>query len=80
MFGLKALKDLPAMPDILAEDAAKHPQQLSLLEMDETGTPTDETDAVPDEETDAIPVSDDTSQLGEEDVKEMEAAAENKEG
>ena len=31
VFGLKTLKDLPAMPDILAEDAARHPQQLSLL-------------------------------------------------
>ena len=80
VFGLKALKDLPAMPDILAEDAAKHPQQLSLLEMDEERTPVAETAAVRDEETEAIPVSDDTSQLGEEDVKEMEAAAENKEG
>ena len=36
VFGLKTLKDLPAMPDILAEDAARHPQQLSLLEMEET--------------------------------------------
>ena len=49
VFGLKALKDLPAMPDILAEDAAKHPQQLSLLEMDEAGNagsmPGAETDA-----------------------------------
>ena len=70
VFGLKALKDLPAMPDILAEDAAKHPQQLSLLEMDEAGSPAAEADAVPDEENDAIPVSDDTSQLGEVDVKE----------
>ena len=34
VFGLKTLKDLPAMPDILAEDAAKHPRQLSLLDMD----------------------------------------------
>ena len=80
VFGLKALKDLPAMPDILAEDAAKHPQQLSLLEMDEAGSPAAEADAVPDEENDAISVSEGTSQLGEEDVKEMEAAAENKEG
>ena len=55
VFGLKALKDLPAMPDILAEDAAKHPQQLSLLEMDEAGTPAAETDAVPGAETDAVP-------------------------
>ena len=55
VFGLKALKDLPAMPDILAEDAAKHPQQLSLLEMDEAGTPAAETDAVPGTETDAVP-------------------------
>jgi segregation and condensation protein B len=29
------LKDLPAMPDILAEDAARHPQQLSLLDAEE---------------------------------------------
>ena len=36
VFGLKTLKDLPAMPDILAEDAARHHQQLSLLEMEET--------------------------------------------
>ena len=31
VFGLKTLKDLPAMPDILAEDEARHPRQLSLL-------------------------------------------------
>lgn len=36
VFGLKALKDLPAMPDILAEDAARHPQQLSLLGDDDS--------------------------------------------
>ena len=46
VFGLKTLKDLPAMPDILAEDAARHPQQISLLEMEdeeeaESGTVTD---------------------------------------
>ena len=35
VFGLKTLKDLPAMPDILAEDAARHPQQLSLLDIEE---------------------------------------------
>ncbi|MBQ2220820.1 MAG: SMC-Scp complex subunit ScpB, partial [Acidaminococcaceae bacterium] len=35
VFGLKTLKDLPAMPDILAEDASRHPQQISLLEMEE---------------------------------------------
>ena len=35
VFGLKTLKDLPAMPDILAEDAARHPQQLSLLDAEE---------------------------------------------
>ena len=34
VFGLKNLKDLPAMPEILAEDAARHPRQLSLLDMD----------------------------------------------
>ena len=34
VFGLKTLKDLPTMPEILAEDAAKHPQQLSLLDME----------------------------------------------
>ena len=50
VFGLKALKDLPAMPDILAEDAAKHPQQLSLLEMDETETSGAEEDMLPGEE------------------------------
>ena len=41
VFGLKTLKDLPAMPDILAEDEARHPRQLSLLddeEMDEVET------------------------------------------
>ena len=32
VFGLKTLKDLPAMPDILAEEEARHPRQLSLLE------------------------------------------------
>ncbi len=35
VFGLKTLKDLPAMPDILAEDASRRPQQISLLEMEE---------------------------------------------
>ena len=35
VFGLKTLKDLPAMPDILAEDEARHPRQLSLLEEEE---------------------------------------------
>jgi segregation and condensation protein B len=35
VFGLKTLKDLPAMPDILAEDEARHPRQLSLLEDEE---------------------------------------------
>lgn len=35
VFGLKTLKDLPAMPDILAEDAARRPQQISLIEMEE---------------------------------------------
>jgi segregation and condensation protein B len=37
VFGLKTLKDLPAMPDILAEDEARHARQLSLLgeEVDE---------------------------------------------
>ena len=35
VFGLKALQDLPAMPDILAEDAAKRPRQLSLLDEEE---------------------------------------------
>lgn len=34
VFGLKTLKDLPAMPDILTEDAARHPQQLSLLDVE----------------------------------------------
>ncbi|MBQ5345275.1 MAG: SMC-Scp complex subunit ScpB, partial [Acidaminococcaceae bacterium] len=34
VFGLKTLKDLPAMPEILAEEAARHPRQLSLLDMD----------------------------------------------
>jgi len=33
VFGLKSLKELPAMPEILAADAEKHPQQLSLLEI-----------------------------------------------
>ena len=31
VFGLKTLQDLPAMPDILAEEEAKRPRQLSLL-------------------------------------------------
>ncbi len=34
VFGLKSLKDLPAMPDVLAEDAERHPRQLSLLDME----------------------------------------------
>ena len=81
VFGLKALKDLPAMPDILAEDAAKHPQQLSLLEMDEAGNagsmPGAETDAVHVRESGAVlgaetdaPGADDHSLLGEENIKE----------
>jgi segregation and condensation protein B len=37
VFGLKTLKDLPAMPDILAEDAERHPQQLSLLGEEDVG-------------------------------------------
>lgn len=31
VFGLRSLKDLPAMPEILAEDAAAHGEQLVLL-------------------------------------------------
>lgn len=34
VFGLKSLKDMPAMPEVLAEDAARHPQQISLLDME----------------------------------------------
>ncbi|MBQ7417932.1 MAG: SMC-Scp complex subunit ScpB [Acidaminococcaceae bacterium] len=34
VFGLKSLKDMPAMPEVLAEDAARHPQQMSLLDME----------------------------------------------
>ena len=34
VFGLKTLKDLPAMPDILAEDAARHPQQIKADDAD----------------------------------------------
>ena len=34
VFGLKTLQDLPAMPEILAADAGRHPQQLSLLDME----------------------------------------------
>ena len=34
VFGLKTLKDLPAMPEFLAESASGYPQQLPLLEMD----------------------------------------------
>jgi len=37
VFGLKTLKDLPAMPDILAEEEARHPRQLSLLDEEELG-------------------------------------------
>ena len=40
VFGLKTLQDLPAMPDILAEEEAKRPRQLSLL-----GEEEEETDA-----------------------------------
>ena len=39
VFGLKTLKDLPAMPDILAEDEARHPKQLSLLGEDAMDEP-----------------------------------------
>ena len=56
VFGLKTLKDLPAMPDILAEDAARHPQQISLLEMEEeeaeSGTVTDPVAAAADSKAD----------------------------
>ena len=31
---IKSLKDMPAMPEVLAEDAARHPQQMSLLDME----------------------------------------------
>ena len=34
VFGLKSLKDMPAMPEVLAEDAARHPQQMSLLDIE----------------------------------------------
>ena len=34
VFGLKSLKEMPAMPEVLAEDAARHPQQMSLLDME----------------------------------------------
>lgn len=34
VFGLKSLKDMPAMPEVLAEDVARHPQQMSLLDME----------------------------------------------
>ena len=34
VFGLKSLKDMPAMPEVLAEDAERHPQQMSLLDME----------------------------------------------
>ena len=45
VFGLKTLQDLPAMPDILAEEEAKRPRQLSLL-----GEEEEETDAAAAEE------------------------------
>ena len=32
VFGLRSLKDLPEMPELLKEEAARHPQQLSLLD------------------------------------------------
>ena len=38
VFGLKTLQDLPAMPDILAEEEAKRPRQLSLLGEEEEET------------------------------------------
>lgn len=36
VFGLRSLKDLPAMPEVLAEDAARHPEQMVLLRTEET--------------------------------------------
>ena len=49
VFGLKTLKDLPAMPDILAEEEARHPRQLSLLDEEGPG----EAEAAPAEENNA---------------------------
>ena len=42
VFGLKTLQDLPAMPDILAEEEAKRPRQLSLLAEEEEETAAEE--------------------------------------
>ena len=42
VFGLKTLQDLPAMPDILAEEEAKRPRQLSLLGEEEEETAAEE--------------------------------------
>ena len=54
VFGLKTLKDLPAMPDILAEDAARHPQQLSLLGEEDVEAPEEDGSVTQKQEEDAV--------------------------
>ena len=39
VFGLRSLKDLPEMPELLKEEAARHPQQLSLPDFPEKDKP-----------------------------------------
>ena len=34
VFGLQSLKDLPPMPEVLSEEAARHPEQMVLLPME----------------------------------------------
>lgn len=34
VFGLRSLKDLPPMPEVLSEEAARHPEQMVLLPME----------------------------------------------